>query len=233
MHTQEYGTDDPGSTAEVVLLRQAQAGDQESLNALMEKHSGLVHTVVRRQVLGDLPYAEALQAGQIGLWRAIMRFDSSRGYAFSTYAWPSIVHHVWRAVKVHTRALRSERVEECSEWQRMASIDPAALVVAWLVHDTLYELLTRLPRRLQQTTIARYGLDGRGRRFYREIGKRLGVSGERARQLHSEALVWLRHPPHAHGLRSLLGLHGVDDYEWAEAKAQDWLCKRGGRSGCV
>jgi RNA polymerase sigma factor (sigma-70 family) len=233
MYTQEYGTDDPGPSAEVVLLREAQTGSQESLNALMERHDGLVHTVVRRQVLGDLPYAEALQAGRIGLWRAIMRFDPSRGYAFSTYAWPSIVHHVWRAVKAHTRALCSEPIEGYSEWQRIASIDPAALVVAWSVHDTLYELLTRLSERLQQTVIARYGLDGQGGRFYREIGKRLGVSGERARQLHSEALVWLRHPPYSHGLRSLLGRHGVEDYEWAEVKAQDWLRKRGGRSGRV
>ena len=231
MYTQEYGTDDPGPSAEVVLLREAQTGSQESLNALMERHNGLVHTVVRRQVLGDLPYAEALQAGRIGLWRAIMRFDPSRGYAFSTYAWPSIVHHVWRAVKVHTRALCSDPIEGYSEWQHKASIDPATLVVAWSIHDALYELFTRLSERLQQVIVARYGLDGQGRRFYREVGKHLGVSGERARQLHTEALVWLRHPAHSQSLRSLLAYHSLADYQWAEAKAQRWLRRRGGRHG--
>ena len=69
MHRQYHRTDDPGQPAEVVLFRQAQTGSNESLNALMETHDGLVHAVVRRQVLGDLPYAEALQAGRIGLWR--------------------------------------------------------------------------------------------------------------------------------------------------------------------
>jgi RNA polymerase sigma factor (sigma-70 family) len=197
----------------------------------MEKHDGLVHAVVRRQVLGDLPYAEALQAGRIGLWRAIVRFDPSRGYAFSTYAWPSIVHHVWRAVKVHTRASSNEPLEAYSEWQRIASVDPATLEVAWSVHDTLYELVTRLSERLQQIIVARYGLDGQGGRFYREIGKRLGVSGERARQLHIEALVWLRHPAHSQHLRSLLAYHSLADYEWAEAEAQRWLRRRGGRHG--
>jgi hypothetical protein len=73
-------------------------------------HDRLVHDGVHQQVLDDLPYAEALQAGRIGLWRAIMRFDPSRGHAFSTYAWPSIVHYVWRAVKVHTRAWREEPI---------------------------------------------------------------------------------------------------------------------------
>jgi hypothetical protein len=50
------------SGSEQSLFRQAQAGCRESLNRLAERHDGLVHAVVRRQVLGDLPYAEALQA---------------------------------------------------------------------------------------------------------------------------------------------------------------------------
>jgi RNA polymerase sigma factor (sigma-70 family) len=235
MDTREYGTDDPGPSAEVVLLREAQTGNQESLNALMERHNGLVHTVVRRQVLGDLPYAEALQAGRIGLWRAIMRFDPSRGYAFSTYAWPSIVHHVWRAVKTHTRASCAKQTEPdvgwCSEWLLVACVDPATMDMAWSVHDTVHDLVTGLPQRLREIVVARYGLDGQRRYLYREIGERLAVSGERVRQLHSEALVRLRHPPHSHELRSLLGRHRVRDYEWAEAEAQAWLRKRGGRHG--
>ena len=231
MHRRHHRTDDPGQPAEVVLFHQAQTGGRRSLNALMEEHDGLVHAVVRRQVLGDLPYAEALQAGRIGLWRAIKGYDPDRGYAFSTYAWRSIVHHVWRAVKVHTRAKRTAHITGCSEWQHMASVDPAAIDAAWSVHDTLHELVTRLSKRLQQIIVARYGLDGQGGRFYREIGKHLGVSGERARQLHTEALVWLRHPAHSQHLRSLLAYHTLADYEWAEAQAQRWLRRRGGRYG--
>jgi RNA polymerase sigma factor (sigma-70 family) len=235
MYTREYGTDDPGQPAEVVLFLQAQTGDRESLNALMERHDGLVHAVVRRQVLGELPYADALQAGRIGLWRAIVRFDPHRGYAFSTYAWTSIVHHVWRAVKVHTRDSCTKRAEPdmgwCSEWLVVGCIDPATMDMAWSVHDTLHDLVTGLPQRLREIVVARYGLDGRRTYLYRETGGRLGLSGERVRQLHSEALVWLRHPPHSHELRALLGRHRVDDYEWAEAEAQRWLRQRGGRYG--
>jgi DNA-directed RNA polymerase sigma subunit (sigma70/sigma32) len=102
---------------------------------------------------------------------------------------------------------------------------------AWSVHDALHALVTRLSERLQRVVIARYGLDGQGNRFYREIGKSLGVSGERARQLHTEALVWLRHPAHSQHLRSLLAYHSLADYEWAEAEAQRWLRRRGGRHG--
>jgi DNA-directed RNA polymerase sigma subunit (sigma70/sigma32) len=77
---------------EATQFIQAQAGCAESLNQLMARHDGLVQAVVRQQVLGELPFEEALQAGRIGLWRAIpsatlrtgLGFDPSRGFAFST-----------------------------------------------------------------------------------------------------------------------------------------------------
>jgi hypothetical protein len=56
----------------------------------------------------------------------------------------------------------------------------------------------------------------------------LGLCGERARQLHAEALVWLRHPAHSYALRSLLGRHSLADYQRADALAQRWLRRRGG-----
>jgi RNA polymerase sigma factor (sigma-70 family) len=225
----------PSSGSGESLFCQAQAGCRESLNQLAEMHDGLVHAVVRRQVLGDLPYAEALQAGREGLWRAILRFDPTRGYAFSTYAWPSILHHVWRAVKLRTRASGQEQVEcrsaRQSEWWFRACADPATIVAAQTVRHALQALVAELPRRLQEVIVARYGLGGRRPCLYREIGAQLGLSGERARQLHGEALVWLRHPARSQQLRSLLGRHRLSDYLWAEAEAQSWLRKRGGRRG--
>lgn len=235
MHTQQRRTDDLGPTAEVVLFQQAQAGDAQSLNVLMERHDGLVHAAVRRQVLGDLPYAEALQVGRIGLWRAILSFDPSRGYTFSTYAWASIVHHVWRGVKVHTRTAQvlEAAVERgrFPQWRSVGCVDPAVLHMAWAIQDSVHDLVARLPQRLRYIIVARYGLDGRGRHFYREIGEHLGMSGERARQLHTEALVWLRHPPHSQHLRFLLARHTAADYAFAERQAQHWLRRRGGRHG--
>jgi hypothetical protein len=74
-------------------------------------------------------------------------------------------------------------------------------------------------------------LGGQRTCFYREIGERLAISGERVRQLHTEALVWLRHPAHSYHLRSLLNRHRVSDYLWAEEETQRWLRKRGGRHG--
>jgi hypothetical protein len=49
----------------------------------MTCHDGLVQAVVRRQVLGDLPFAEALQAGRVGLWRAIPSIGSGQAWAMT------------------------------------------------------------------------------------------------------------------------------------------------------
>jgi DNA-directed RNA polymerase sigma subunit (sigma70/sigma32) len=78
---------------EATQFVQVQAGCRESLNQLMTRHDGLVQAVVRQQVLGELPFEEALQAGRMGLWRATLGFDLARGFAFSTYAWPSTRYH--------------------------------------------------------------------------------------------------------------------------------------------
>ncbi len=103
MHIHNHTMGGLGAASEAALFQRAQSGCHDSLNRLMARHDGLVQAVVRQQVLGDLPFAEALQAGRIGLWRAILGYDLKRGTAFSTYAWPCIMRQVWRAVKVHTR----------------------------------------------------------------------------------------------------------------------------------
>ena len=90
----------PGQPTETALFHRAQAGCRDSLNRLMARHEHLVHAVVRQQVLGHLPFPEALQSGRIGLWWAIQGYDLQRGLAFSTYAWRVIMHRIWREVKL-------------------------------------------------------------------------------------------------------------------------------------
>lgn len=241
MNHKRQSTDGPGEQTGAALFRQAQAGCRDSLARLMAAHEGLVQAVVRKQVLGHLPFAEALQAGRIGLWRAILGFDPERGHAFSTYAWTSIMHHVWREVKLAERA-HSQTTEHlpldeifcfispkaCSA---SGTMDPAKAWEASAVHSALWDLVRRLPERLRVVILARYGLTGQLRAFYSQIGASLGLSGERARQLHTEALIWLRQPAHSQQLRSLLGRHTLADYEAVEAETQRWLRRRGGHNG--
>jgi RNA polymerase sigma factor (sigma-70 family) len=222
----------PGQLTETALFRQAQGGCRDSLNRLMAAHENLVHAVVRRQALGCLPFNEALQAGRMGLWRAIQGYDIQRGLAFSTYAWTCIMHQVWQAVKV-AEGHDGRRVPRLPVEGVVAfaseTADPAYVWEADAVHAALWDLVRRLPQHLRLVIVARYGLTGQGRAFYPRIGALLGVSAERVRQLHTEALLWLRQPAHSQQLRSLLGRHTLTDYEAVEAETQRWLRWRGGR----
>lgn len=211
---------------EATLFEQAQRGCPMCLNALMVRHEGLVQAVVRRQVLGDLPFAEALQAARLGLWRAILGYDPTRGPAFSTYAWPCMMHHIWRVVKSHARTMRPR---PGAARPRAEAADPAALWEAAQVRQALGRLVARLPGQLWYVIVARYGLTGRSPQTYQQIGRALGLCRERVRQLHTAALVWLRQPARSQELRSLLDRHTRADYQWAEAQAQRWLRRRGGR----
>lgn len=229
MHIYNHTLSGHDTISEATLFQQAQAGCRDSLNALMARHDGLVQAVVRRQVLGDLPFAGALQAGRIGLWRAIQGYDPKHGTAFSTYAWPCIVRHIWRAVKAHTR-FHAPLVTH-DGLSSLAGSDPALVWEAAAVEQALHHLVQRLPGRLRYVVVARYGLNSTPPATYRQIGIALGLSGERARQLHTEALVWLRHPAHSYALHSLLERHTVADYQTADVLAQRWLRRRGGRRG--
>jgi RNA polymerase sigma factor (sigma-70 family) len=200
----------------------------------MASNENLVHAVVRRQALGCLPFREALQAGRIGLWRAILGYDPQRGLAFSTYAWSVIMHRIWREVKLAERA-----DQHGTKQSSLQAVEASMLEMPWpeetwesaLIVCAVWELVSRLPERLRLVVVARYGLSGQGRAFYARIGALLGVSAERARQLHTEALLWLRQPAHSQQLRSLLGRHTLADYEAVEAEIQRWLQWRGQRDG--
>lgn len=76
MSVRNPATSGSSAVSGVTLVQQAQAGCEDSLDVLIARH-GLVQAVVRRQVWGDLPFVEALHAGRIGLWQAILGFDPS------------------------------------------------------------------------------------------------------------------------------------------------------------
>lgn len=215
----------PGLDA-ATLFAQAQSGCARSLDQLMRQHEGLVQAVVRRQVLADLSFAEALQAGRIGLWQAILGYDPRRGSTFSTYAWPAIMRYVWRAVKAQTR---EHEPAPRRETPASAPAQPAARLVDEAVYQALWHLVAGLPVRLRYVIVARYGLADAPPASYREIGAALGMSGEWVRRLHQEALVRLRQPAACQTLRSLLERHTPTDYARTDALAQRWLRQRGGR----
>jgi RNA polymerase sporulation-specific sigma factor len=187
---------------------QAQAGDAESLEQLMRAHEGLVHHIVRQQWRGSLGYEEAVHAGRVGLWRAILSFDPERGRAFSTYAGVAIARHVWRAVELAERDERKARAPACAA----SCLDPRAEVLAWEVKATLHAMVERLPPKQRWVVCTYYGLDGRGGYTLAQMGRRLGCSRQAVHYHLRKALLRLRHPAFSLLLRALLGRNRRADY---------------------
>jgi RNA polymerase sigma factor (sigma-70 family) len=219
-----------GMPPEARVYEQTQNGCKASLELLMERHEPLVYYAVNRQNLGDLPLEEAEQAGRIGLWQAIQKYDPARGNQFSTYAYPAIVHQVWAAVKIHCDGNR--KAHATGEWAvffRHWEAGPAQQQAEEELRACLGALVKRLPERLQHVIRRRFALDGEPWQTLAEIGQELGLTRERIRQLQVEALVRLRHPGYSQELREMLQRHSQQEYEWAEELAQIWLRGRGGR----
>lgn len=190
------------------LFRQAQAGDAESVVQLMRAHEGLVHHIVHQQWRGGLGYEEAVHAGRIGLWRAILGFDPGCGRAFSTYASVAIARHVWRAVAVAERDEQAARTPASTA----SCLDPGAEVLAWEVEATLYAMVERLPPKQRWVVCTYYGLDGWGGCTLARVGRRLGCSRQAAHYHLRTALLHLRHPSFSVLLRALLGRNRRVDY---------------------
>ena len=190
------------------LYEQAQRGDRQSLEELMRMHEGLVHHIVRQQWRGQLSYQQAIHAGRVGLWRAVLGFDPGRGYAFSTYASVGIARHVWRAVR------RAEREEDAVLVSALpsSSIDPRIAVQAGEVRAALYALVTRLPALQRWVVCAYYGLDGRGGCTLAELGRRQGCSRQAIHYHLRKAIVALRHPALSAVLRALLDCNSREAY---------------------
>ena len=187
----------------------------QAVERAMEQHDGLVHAFIRRQGGGGISYAEALQAGRIGLWRAIQGYDPTRGTAFSTYAWVAIYRHVHRRAKELNRDTHVEVQEMAAAW---VLPDPEQELERKVIISVLHKMVEQLPKRLRQIIIGRYGLGDQPPCTLNALGEQLDLSGERVRQLQQEALAWLRHPAHSWPLRQLVGKNTAADYRRALAQ---------------
>ncbi len=91
---------------EVDLSRRAGAGDGAARHRLIEKNLKLVVSVAKKYKGMGLPFEDLIQEGNIGLMKAVERFDPDKGFRFSTYATWWIRQAVQRAVTDKGRTIR-------------------------------------------------------------------------------------------------------------------------------
>lgn len=248
-----------------LLVRQIKDG-QDAIDTLVTANSRLVISIAKRYTSYGVPFSDLIQEGNIGLMRAVKKFDYRRGFKFSTYATWWIRQAVTRALAMQARTIRlpvhkEDEISQIRRTQRqltqklgrrpttaemgellgvpvtqvektlqesqhtvsletpvgdeegtvLADLiederapEPEELAAFQLMRENLDRVLEELPQRERHILRLRYGLvDGQFHTF-REVGKMIGVTHERVRQIEATALRRLRKSGAAIKLRRCL-----------------------------
>jgi len=239
---------------EVYFARLAIKGDESGRKRMIESNLRLVVKIARRYVNRGLTLLDLIEEGNLGLIRAVEKFDPERGFRFSTYATWWIRQTIERAIMNQTRTIRlpihvvkelnvylraareltqkldhepspdeiaelldkpvndvkrmlglNEKVTSVdtplgpdSEKSLLDTIpdaqvsDPAELLQDSDMQSSIGDWLEELTEKQREVVARRFGLRGYETSTLEEVGREIGLTRERVRQIQVEALKRLR-----------------------------------------
>lgn len=157
----------PSEEPDVLLRRYARFADPADLDRLVRRFRPLARKLALRYARGSDPVDDLEQVANLGLVKALKRFDPDRGFAFTSFAVPTILGELKRSFRdtawsAHVPRAVQERVAEVRKvidgWAGEQGRSPTPREVAERLSCTEEEVVEALHA---QTALAPVSLDGR------------------------------------------------------------------------
>ncbi len=241
---------------EVKYGRLSLQGDEKARRIMIESNLRLVVKIARRYYNRGMEFSDLIEEGNLGLLRAVEKFDPERGFRFSTYATWWIRQTIERAIMNQTRTIRlpihvlrelnacliaskelmktqekepshsdialalDKSLEDVKSMMELnervvsldiqvanegstskplveaiadrTSLDPEEQLAKEHLHASLEECLLVLQDKQREVIARRFGLLGYDRQTLEEVGKAVGLTRERVRQIQMTGLKALR-----------------------------------------